>query len=269
MCGQARACTRAKFSQSHKERWLIVSRWPTWPLNQQVLAVGFPRLLLTALSCRLVSSFWLASSVFFCRTALFCSLLLTALFCSQLPCSLKDLPSLVLFRFHGKSRVQALYVEFALKQTKRSSDLHPHPHKRMPPIVSQIFTHCGGGKYLSETNSRINCPRIRFKLFYLSLSIIWCNKILKERMFAFLNRWYYFASAFYVELLCFFSATFYGQFSLFSITRAVRYKVKDSEIRGNCSSIHVLSSLIHCCEGQTLSFYIHLSLRVGTGKQKW
>ena len=50
------------------------------------------------------------------------------------------LPSLVVFRSCGKSHVQALCVGFAPKQTKGSSDWHPHPKKRMPPIVSRTWT---------------------------------------------------------------------------------------------------------------------------------
>ena len=68
ICELSRACIRAKFPQSHQERWLILSRWPTWPLGPQVLVVGFLRLLLTALSCRLHSS-----ADYPVLSALFCS----------------------------------------------------------------------------------------------------------------------------------------------------------------------------------------------------
>ena len=80
-----------------------------------------------------------------------CSLLPTAQFCrlfssasfSWLPPSwfwLWDLLSVVFFRSRGRSRTKALCVGFSPKQTKRSSEWHPHPHteKRMPPIVSHI-----------------------------------------------------------------------------------------------------------------------------------
>ena len=77
-----------------------------------------------------------------------CFLFLTALF-SRLPCfvlfcwlvssvQIWDLSSLIFFRSSGKSCVQALCVGVAPKQTKGSSDWHPHPQKRMPPIVSQF-----------------------------------------------------------------------------------------------------------------------------------
>ena len=60
------ACIWAKFPQSHQERWIILLRWPTWPLGSQVRAVAFAwslssptsvncPVLLTALFCRLVS----------------------------------------------------------------------------------------------------------------------------------------------------------------------------------------------------------------------
>ena len=117
ICGLARACIRVKFPQSHQQRWLILSRWPTRPLSLHALASG--SLLLTALFSRLTYSVdWF--------------LLFPASFCS-----LWDLPFLVFFRPRGKSRAQALCVGFAPKQTKGSSDWHPHPHpqKWMPPIV--------------------------------------------------------------------------------------------------------------------------------------
>ena len=40
ICGLSRACIRAKFSQTHQERWLVLSRWPTWPLSPQALALA-------------------------------------------------------------------------------------------------------------------------------------------------------------------------------------------------------------------------------------
>ena len=58
ICGLAQACIRAKFPQSHQERWLILSRWTTRPLSPQALA--------SALFCRLPCSVlfcWLLSSV--------------------------------------------------------------------------------------------------------------------------------------------------------------------------------------------------------------
>ena len=45
ICRLSQPCIRAKFPQSHQERWLILSRWLTWALDPQVLAAGFPRLL--------------------------------------------------------------------------------------------------------------------------------------------------------------------------------------------------------------------------------
>ena len=62
--------------------------------------VGFPRLRLTALSCRLL--------------------------CSTSSVLLWDLLSLVFFRSRERSRVQALCVGFAPKQRKGSSDWHSH-----------------------------------------------------------------------------------------------------------------------------------------------
>ena len=70
----------------------------------------------------------LSASSNFCR--LVCSLdwsvLPPSLDCSVLPTDLRDLPSLVLFRSRRRSRAQALCVDFAPKQTKGSSDWHPH-----------------------------------------------------------------------------------------------------------------------------------------------
>ena len=63
-------------------------------------------------------------------TDFFCSLLLTHLF------SQTFLPSS--FRSHGRSRTLALCVGFAPKQTKWSSEWHPHTHTTNANIVS----HC-------------------------------------------------------------------------------------------------------------------------------
>ena len=48
-------------------------------------------------------------------------------------------------------------------------------------------------------------------------------------MFAFLNLWYYFTSAYYVKLLYFFIALYNGRLSSLSFIRAVWYKVKHEE----------------------------------------
>ena len=56
-CELSQACIRAKFPQSHQECRLILSHWPTWPLGPQILTVGFPWLLLTALTRWLPCSF--------------------------------------------------------------------------------------------------------------------------------------------------------------------------------------------------------------------
>ena len=73
-------------------------------------------------------------------TSVDCSLLLTAFFSlllSSVHCP-GTLPFLVFFRSRRKSRAQALCVGFAPKQTQESSDWHPHPQKRMPPIVPHM-----------------------------------------------------------------------------------------------------------------------------------
>ena len=48
----SRVCIQVKFPQSHQERWLILSRWPTQPLSPQVLAVAF---LLLTIDCPVLS----------------------------------------------------------------------------------------------------------------------------------------------------------------------------------------------------------------------
>ena len=59
-------------------------------------------------------------------------------------------------------------------------------------------------------------------------------------MFAFFNPWNYFTCAYYVKLLLFFSiALYYGQLSML---KAVWLKVKNSELRWNCSSTNMLFS---------------------------
>ena len=76
-------------------------------------------------------------------------------------------------------------------------------------------------------------------------------------IYAFLNHWDYFTSAYYVKLL-------YGQLSSLSVFRTIWYKIKDSELRGICLLTHGLyfsQSLV----GQLLCFYIQFHLKVVTG----
>ena len=62
----------------------------------------------------------------------------TGLFCSLSPSLFSE--TFVLFRSYGRSRTQALCVGFTPKQTKGSSDWHPHtPTQRMPNIMSQAW----------------------------------------------------------------------------------------------------------------------------------
>ena len=99
ICGLSRACTRAKFPHSHQERWLILSRWPTWPLDSQVpahrLAVA---LLLSPVDCLL-------------------------LFTALGPCLPSSSSGLV------GNRARKLFV-WVLRQNKQRNTLtvtHPHP----------------------------------------------------------------------------------------------------------------------------------------------
>ena len=62
ICGLAQAYIRAKFSQSYKERWLMISRWPTRPLSPQTLAPALFRWLPCWLPCSVLFC-WLVSSV--------------------------------------------------------------------------------------------------------------------------------------------------------------------------------------------------------------
>ena len=81
------------------------------PSSRLSLTVGFPRLLLTALSC------WLP-----------CSVLLSSVL-------LWDLAFLVFFRSRRRSRALALCVGFAPKQTRNlltGIHSHSHPQKRTP-----------------------------------------------------------------------------------------------------------------------------------------
>ena len=66
-----------------------------------------------------------------------CSLLPSFVNCSL--CLLWDLPPFLHFRSRRRYRPQALCVDFAPKQTKRSSEWRQHKRKRMPRIVSHFF----------------------------------------------------------------------------------------------------------------------------------
>ena len=85
-------------------------------------------------------------------------------------------------------------------------------------------------------------------------------------MFAFHDRWYYFRSVYYIKFFCFFTVSYYARFTSLSIPRAVWYKIKD------CSLTHVLLFplffVVYSSEGQILSFYVYLHLRLGTKKHK-
>ena len=76
ICELSRACIRAKCPQHHRERWLILSGWPTRPLGLHVLAVAF---------------LWPSAHPDFCRllTALFCFLPRDLAFPRLLPVSLE------------------------------------------------------------------------------------------------------------------------------------------------------------------------------------
>ena len=75
-------------------------------VGQQVLAVVFLTCVLSYLPCF--------------------RLLTTSICSTNCLCLLWDLPSLIHFRSRGRSRIQALCVGFAPKQTKGFSDWHSH-----------------------------------------------------------------------------------------------------------------------------------------------
>ena len=139
ICGLARTCIRAKFPQSHQERWLILSRWPTRRLSPQALA--------HALFCRLPCSVdWFL---------LFCSVLsCSGTFC--LPSSSSDLTD-------NHVRKPFVWVSRQNRQRDPLTGTHPRPHKRIPNIVSQlalshlvweipnVFLHCFSNKKNSDT----------------------------------------------------------------------------------------------------------------------
>ena len=110
----SRARIRVKFPHSYQEHWLTLSCWPTWPLDPQAptppSAVALSD---SCLSLTVVNSF---------------------LFCSG------TLPFLVFFRSRRKSRAQALWVCFAPKQTKGSTEWRSlTPTQRMLTIVPHSF----------------------------------------------------------------------------------------------------------------------------------
>ena len=109
-----------------------------------------------------------------------------------------------------------------------------------------IFTYPRGENFKSETSSQINSLSLpSSKLFYLSLFIIWHRAILNGGYVCFPQSLVLLQNAYYVKRLCFFTPLYYGRLSSLSILRAVWYKIKDSELRGNCSISHVFSSLVY------------------------
>ena len=129
-CELSWAYIRAKFPQSHQERWLIHSRWPTRPLDPHILAVGFPWLLLTALSCRLLCS------VHF-------SVLPPSLFCSG-TFLLSSSSGLV----GDLGRKPFLWDSCENRQRDPLDDTYPHPHNESPTSCLQ--------KYSSKARSEIS-----------------------------------------------------------------------------------------------------------------
>ena len=122
-CGLTRACTRAKLPQATSNA----------DLSSRVGQPGICRS--TGLSSRLSDFCWLISSL--PCSHLLTDLLLTGSFCRlTLLCSPGDLPSLVLFRSRGRSRVQALGVGFTPnRQRNLLTGTYLHPQKWMPLIV--------------------------------------------------------------------------------------------------------------------------------------
>ena len=110
-CELSRACIWDKFPQSHQERWLILSRWPTRPL------VNRPCLMLSSLD----SPLRFYSPVL--STALFCRLVSSAHSGTFLPSSSSSLVG-------NLARTREICLAFASKQTKGSSDWHPHHNHR-------------------------------------------------------------------------------------------------------------------------------------------
>ena len=122
----------------------------TGPRSHLFLTVGFPRFLLTALSCWLpcsVDCYWLLSSVQFW-----------------------DLPSLVFFWSCGKSRARALCVGFSPKQTKESSDWHS-----LTPTPTETNV-----RYRATLSTSVTKKRNVF--FFSNLGIITNTLILPSRL---------------------------------------------------------------------------------------
>ena len=123
------------------------------------------------------------------------------------------------------------------------NDTYIHPSWRWKVLVRDQF---------SITSPSIPC--ISFWHFYISLSIVWLKDILNG------SCWYYFTSAYYVQLLCFiffFTASYYCRLSSLSIIRVVWCKIKDSELQGNCSLIHLLFFLCLSWSTSTMDKLCH------------
>ena len=116
-CGLSQACIRAKFQHSHKEHWLIHSRWPTRSLGPQVLAVTF---------------LWPSASLNFCWLL------------SPADCPVQSL-NLAFPRFLPVSweisRASPLCEFRAQNRQRNLTGTHPYPHrqKRTPNIVPQLL----------------------------------------------------------------------------------------------------------------------------------
>ena len=110
--------TCVKLLQSHYQCWHFLALVNSASVDQQVLAVTF----LTSVDSLLCLK----------PTGLFCLSLST-----DSLCFLSDLPSLLHLWSRGRSRLQALCVGFALKQTKKSWS--QHKRKR---IATHRVTYC-------------------------------------------------------------------------------------------------------------------------------
>ena len=179
--------TRTWFSSKHKKSKVCNTFLAFCELSRACIRAKFPQIHPRMLTCPLTSAFWVHRPSTVLSFAV-CPVLSTGLFCLLLLfCSETFLPSSSSGLMRA-SHAQALCVGFAPKQTKGSSDWHPHRHtqKRMPPIVSHWIGKVIQLKFYHDDKWYMHKPksvfkrRIKFLVFLKLYANEWKSRNLGE-----------------------------------------------------------------------------------------